>query len=309
MSLDFNHISETTKLPKIWDVIERIGTTLQLSDHQLSEMLQLTDREFEKLRTTQSDLPITKVSLLAEQLNIGFELIATGKIDCSALAHHYFGNQNYLPERYAMASLSKRRVPACILNFVESMFGWKERQQILRKFQVNDAIFSDLNSGINFLFTSDICDYLYRYRMNKNLFNQIGLQSFLSTNPSWVKHDLEDCKNVAELYLKMSEEIVPKHFEQNFIYKIVSLDAEKCTIAAKPNPEMKELLKLKTIGNPATAMLRTGVAAAYTTILGLPPADVKQTACIYRGDSEIRYEIDFTLPQSVFESRTASTSH
>jgi len=303
MNLENVEQSPTAKLPNTWDVIDRIGSTLQLLDHELSDMLQLSDREFEKFRSTKKNLPMTKVFSLAERLDLGFSSIATGKIDYQALSQHYFGNKEFLPERYATAALGRRRTTLCVLNYIEEMFGWQERLNVLRHFQLNETLFANIDANINFLFASDLCDYLFRYRLSESALSQIGIQTFQSINFSKARKELGDCNSVAELYEKMCLDFAPKHLEQNFIYKFSRTGPTRCLLSATPNPILEEAFKSKIIGNPATSFLRLGVVASFSTLFGLPPADVKHVSSIYQGDSEILYEIDFSLAHSVFEQR------
>lgn len=286
-------------LPNTWDVIERVGTTLGLDDTQLADMLQFTAKELEKHRREKKILSADKIFSLSDRLNVGFDRIVTGNIDYQALSQHYSGNQNFLPERYALAAFSRRRTTAFILNFIESMFGWKERLIILRHFQLNEAMFSNLDLPISFLFSSDLCEYLQRYKLGDRALSQMGVQSFLSSNTHQVKEELRDCADAGEIYERMCDSLIAKYFEKNFIYKIEKMNETSCTVSAKPSALLTETLDVKTIGNSATAIVRTGIAAAYPTILGLPPSIVKQSKCIYSGDDKIQYEIDFSRAAEV----------
>ena len=289
-----------TALPTTWSVVDRIGRTLKLSDIELADMLSMTGIEFQKFKATKKDVSVDKLFSLAGRLNLSFDSIMSGRVDYQALQQHYLGNKTHLPERYQKAALGRRRTTLFVLNYIEENFGWEARLAILNHFQLNEAIFADPDEPIGFHFSADLCDFLYKYKLGQDAIAQIGLQSFLSTNTAQVKQELEECTSVAELYEKMCMVLVPKYFEKSFIYKIIRTGKNHCVLTAKPNPLLKELLKQKVIGNPATAMIRVGLAAAYPTILGLPPAKVKQTASIYQGDCDIRYEIDFTLAQSMF---------
>jgi len=266
-------------------------------------MLQLTEREFDKFKKIKKVLPATKVFSLAERLELGFETIATGKIDYQALTQHYFGNKNFLPERYTNAALGRRRTVLCILNYIESMFGWKERLLTLRHFQLNESIFANIDEPINFLFASDICEYLSRYKLDEAAFSQIGIHTFQTINSSKVKKELGETKNISELYEKMCLDFAPKHLEQNFIYDFHKTSATTCVYIAKPNPIMLDMLNLKTVGNPATSILRGSVAASFSTLFDLPPSSVKQISSIYQGDSDIKYEIDFSYPQYILKNK------
>ncbi len=282
------------QLPNTWDVIDRISKTLKLSDRDLAEMLLSTDKELEQLKLRKKTLSADKIFSLAGRLDLSFDRVMSGKIDYQALTEHFWGNKNYLPEYYQKSAFSKRRTTLFILNYIEQNYGWRERLSILHHFQLNEAIFAKPDEMINFQFGSDLCSYLYRYKLGAREMANVGVQSFLSANSEQVKKELSDCESVGEIYERMCSSLIQKYFEKNFSYRVVKMSDSHCTVAAKPNPELAEVMENATIINPAISIARTGIAAAYPMILGLPSAEVKLSACLHQGDKETRYEIDFS---------------
>jgi len=283
------------RIPNTWAVVERIRRTLKLSDAEIADMLLITPDDLKNLKERGKDISANRIFSLAERLNLGFDTIMSGQIDYQALHQHFSGNKTYLPERYQKAALSRRRTTLFILNYIEKNYGWRERLSILHHFQLNEAIFANPDEPISFQFASDLCEFLYRYKLGEAGLAQIGVESFLSANTVQVKQELADCSSVGEIYERMCSTLIHKYFERNFIYRVVKMDHERCTVSATPNSQLIEMLGSKSIvGNPATAIVRRGIAAAYPAILGLPTASVHQSACVYQGDREIRYEIDFS---------------
>ena len=282
------------KLPNTWDTIHRIEQTLGLFDQDLSDKLQLTHKELAKIRETKKEVSADKIFSLAERLDISFNSIVNGKIDYQALAQHYFGNKSFVPERYASGdAFSRRRSTLFILNYIEKNFGWKERLYVLRNFQLNESIFSNPDLPISFLFASDLCEYLRRYKLDRTSMIQIGVQSY-RTVAGPLKAELANCTNVSEIYERMCGELIQKHFEKNFQYRVLKMNDGNCTISVRPNQMLTDLLETRSVSNPGTELTRLGITVALPTILGLPVAEVKQTASIHDGAKEIRYEIDFT---------------
>jgi hypothetical protein len=292
-----------TMYPKIWDVIERISTTLDLKDSELADLLLLTRRELLKHRESKKDLPMNKLFNLSERLNVGFDLIVTGKIDYQAMAHHFFGDNEYLPEKYSNCKLGRRSSSIMILDFIENNFGWKERQSILRHFQLNEAIFANPNDPISFSFNTELIDYIVKYKIDKSYLPLIGTQSFLKYNPAAVKKELVGCADVGEIYERFCDHIIGKYFEKNFQYKIEKMNKDGCIVIATPNRELIENLKTDTPGTSLTSLYRLGIASIYPSIIGLPQATAKQTASIYDGDPYIRYEINYEKAQTIHTRR------
>ena len=293
--------ADLSTLPNSWETLERIRVTLLLSHQQLADYLALTLKEYFRLRERQRPLSAINIFKLSDQLELGFAPIMEGKIDFKALAKHYFGDKDYLPEKYYVAAFSKRRSTLSILNHIEKKFGWTERAYVLRYFQLNEAVFVNPEREISFQFASDLCDYLYKYKFGEEGLSQMGVESFLSTNLDQVRKELGDCRNLGDIFVMMADELIPKYFEKNFIYQISGVKKHGCIITAKPNPEVMEMFHSKLIGNYATALAKRGIAAAWPRILGLPAALVTQEACIYHGDPEIRYRVNYELSAYQFE--------
>jgi hypothetical protein len=293
----------TKPLPSIWEIIDRIQYTLGLKDSFLAEVLNFTPTQLVRNRLALKPLSLLQVEQLASALKLGFENLITGSIDYRTLAQHHSGNQTYLPEKYQHCALGKRRSNLVILNFIENFFGWRERAAVLRHFQMTEAMFANPDAPISIAFGADLLDYLVKYRLDVKLIPQIGKHSFLTTSPAPVRNELIDCKSVSEIYERMCSHIVEKYFEKNFTYQIKKMDSGSCVVIAKPNSLLLDQLEQKKPFKPETEMVRIGIASAYPQILGLPSAQVIQSASMWEGSSSIRYEINYEHAKSVLKQR------
>ncbi len=293
-------------LPSIWEIIDRIQHTLGLEDSFLAEILSWTPPQFTRNKLALKPLTIFQVEQLARAFQLSLENLITGTIDYRALAQHHAGNKTHLPEKYQTCALGKRRSNLVILNFIESFFGWRERAAVLRHFQMNEAMFANPDAPISIAFGADLLDYLVRYRLDRSIIPKIGTNSFLSTAPAAVKHELVAVKSAREIYERMCDHIVGKYFEKNYVYQIQKMDTSTCTVIAKPNKPLLDQLKTNGPLKPETEMVRIGIASAYPQLIQLPEANVKQTASIFQGDASIRYEINFEHAQAVLERRMQS---
>lgn len=294
------HLSNPTRklttgaLPNTWDTIHRLELTLGLSETDLLEMLCLTRNEFERARASKKDLPADKIFSLAERLELGFNSIVNGKIDYQALSQHYFGNKCFLPKRYERAALSRRRTTMFILNYVEEAFGWKERLNILRQFQLNESLFADPDKPISILFASDLSEYLLRYKLDESQLATIGAECLKRVQADPVRAELRDCTSVGEIYERMCDGLIVKYFEKNFEYQMLELNDEYCVIAGRPSTLLLDALESKKVGNTATNIVRGGLASGYPTLLGLPSATAKHVEKSVKGSTEIHYRFDYS---------------
>ena len=208
-----------------------------------------------------------------------------------------------MPDRYRMAAFSRVRNSLFILDFVELHFGWRARAHLLQHFQMNEAIFSNADNLINFLFPSDLCDHLSKYFMTDDVLASIGSSSMKGPAVVPLVKELKGVKSVSELYERIFTDLMEKYFEESFAYQLTSLNQTECVFTCKPSPRLVAGLGENAIGGPATAFVRRGLAGGYPALLGLPAALVKQTASLHHGDKELRYEVDFSWPQRVFSNR------
>ena len=123
------HLSDPTRkslrsaLPDSWETLERIRITLLLSEKEMAERLDLTLKSYYKARAARKPLNAHNIFSLCESLGIGFAPVMQGNLDFKALAKHYFGDRDFLPEKYKQAAFSKRRTTLFILNHIEKNFG------------------------------------------------------------------------------------------------------------------------------------------------------------------------------------------
>lgn len=290
------------KLPSIWNVLERISHELNLGDAGMADLLELTAADYARKHDSRSELSVRAAMRLSERLDLSFDGLVTGRIDFRALAKHFNEERAFLPERYGRAAFSRRRTSIYMLEFIESMYGWKERAHVLRRLQLNETIFSEPDEDINILFAEDVCEYISRYRGGRRDLFQMGLSSSRSVKGGKVLDLLgaaSSIKGVYELICYVTE----RYFEENYCYQVTRAGPDGCEISGVPNPELLELLELDFAGGPAICEVRRGFTAAVPGYLGLPFASVRKTRCVHEGDPECLFQVDYSRARAAFDNR------
>lgn len=228
----------------------------------------------------------------AEELSLDPIDLVRGEIDYRALSAHQHGNIGRLPERYARG-LSRIRTSAHLFDRIESLFGWRARSAILRRRQVTEAALGDLEREISIRFLTDVLEEIRALGLTDAQFYRLGEQSLVRNYHSPLGNLFRATRNVRELYEKCFLELIQKYYDKNTNYRLASLTDRRAVIEARPNPEVSENLGDKLPGSRLVCLNKAGGFASLSGYRRLPFADVRETACIHRGDPICRFEIDF----------------
>lgn len=282
------------KAASLAETLERLRATLDLEPKAWAELLQMTTTEYDEVIAGRRSLSVVSLAMLTEHLDLSMEAVVNGNVDYQAAAARFMGNLGYVPERYLLSANSKRRTTINLLNYVEDFLGWESRRQILRYFNLAEAVFADPDAPINILFHADVCEYLRRYKsFDQDDFFAMGAYSVVTNCTSQLAEILSTQESPSELYRVAIEELVPRYFENNHLYRITDLSKTKCVIESRANPEVLEAFKTERLGNPDSCATRMGVGASLLGYRGLPFADTRETACVHRGDAVCRIEFDY----------------
>lgn len=277
------------------NTLERLRDSLDLSVREWASMLEVTERAYRSQLSGASRITLEQsvIESLADELEITPEAIMTGDIDFSVVAKRRVGLATALPERFAKSAYSKVRTSSHLLDYIEMHLGWRARSQVLRRFQLNDSIFADLDYEINVLFISELCERLHREGMPLESFYEMGKLSVISNLNGSLSTLFSKEPGPKSLYERCFNELISKYYDRNFDYRLASLGDDRCVVFAKPREQVLDELRLCALGNSATCAARAGTFASLTGYLGLPDAEVIESECIHRGGSHCRYDIDF----------------
>ena len=285
--------------PNIWDTLSKIQHTLHWADLELCEGLELSSAERPLLKTKRFIPNMLVIGRLVEKIGLSLDRIATGEIDYKALSERMGGNALYLPERYSLAAFSKRRTSINLLKYLEDHFHWNMKRNILNHFQLSEAIFSDPDANINFLFPTDLCEYMVRSGYSETIFPQMGAYSIATNIGTEAGNLIAALKTPKLVYEGVMLGLAENVFDRNCNYRILKLDDRECWIEANFTEELKDTLKLAVIGNKHVCSIRGGTFASLIGYLDLPFAKVTEVNCIHKGDHSCVYHVDYSEAQSL----------
>jgi predicted hydrocarbon binding protein len=276
---------------KLWKTIDRVETTLGLNQGQIAEYLGLTIKDYHRSRMAKKKLSVSAAMELSQRLNISFEALITGDLDYRCLAKNYFSSVSALPEHYQSNAWSRRRTVIGILDAIETLCGWQRRALVMRRFQVNESMFSDPNAPINLNLSLDIANHFYRLGNDTNTLTRFGAHSVLTNRHGVVAKELADTTDYEEFYEKLVQETLPHYVERNYAWAISSTEANVIVISGTPNEILGEEMRKKPELHKPGCHIRGGFLAAAPGLVGLPGLHVRKTACVCDGDPSCEFEL------------------
>lgn len=286
--------------PNIWVTIDKIMHTMDWTNADLCERLQITEKQYIHQKHLNLSPNLDTITNLTESLGIGIEAIITGKIDFQTLKSHSIGNFEELPERYSVATFSKKKTTIHLLDFIEENFGWQTKKNVLTHFQINEAFCKDPDGAVNFLLPSDICEFVgQKYQMPLSVIRKMGAHSALTNQNTTAGKTLASLGSPKSLLENFFGYLVNRHFEKNQNYKILKLTDQLCIVETHFRQELKDTLNTHQLGNIFACHSIAGTMSSLTSYLGLPSSQVTKIDCIHQGGCSCKYLIDFELPQQL----------
>lgn len=277
---------------KTGDFINRLQTTLKVTDEELRDILKVSFNELYEITKGRTDLDIFKLCSLSQTYKFNLDAFFDDKVDFETLRQHKMGNEQYLPEKYIVGAFSKKRLIHTVLDYVENHYNWRMKENILSYFQMSGAIYTNPDDKINVYFFEDVLKFLLKLGLTHTDIARIGLWSAITTKGTIMEQELSKSRSPKELFEKYFQDII-LFIERNNKYRIINLNETSCEVESHEIPDNLDIFKVKYIGGPLRCLYRSGALGAATTYLGGGIANVVETTCVHRGDSVCTFRIDF----------------
>lgn len=278
---------------RLWAVLRRIQMTLGLPDSDFAGVLELREREFERLGAHRAEPPLRSLEALSHRLNVSLDAILDGDIDYRVLRARFLGRPQELPEKYLIGAASRRRTVVNVLDFVEREFGWISRTRILRRFQVDEAALLAEDSLINARLSTEICAWLGSWWDAPDVFRRMGMNSLRLNRKGPFGVELAAARDVHELFEMCFPDLIARHIENNFNWRLRARNTDRIVVRGAPNPAAYQLTAGKLILRSQICQVRQGYIASLPLYLNLPAARVRKISCVYAGDSGCDYDVEF----------------
>ncbi len=273
-------------------VLGRLRVGLEYDHSEWRDILQLGEDEYRSFRESKIDLPITALENVAEYLELSIEELYHGRVDIPTLAAHVKGDREVIPEKYLVAANSSRRSVLSTLDYVELSRGGLVRAQVLRRFQLKEAMFSDLNAPVNVRLGSDMAAWLSRRGMAEAEFVRIGTLAVRAHRHSGLHRALTGLSRSRSVYERVFDEHIV-HIEKNCRYRILKMDDQRCVVESKTWNQVADALGVREVGSREICAHRLGFMSATPGLLGFRFGVVREPRCVHRGDPACLFEIEY----------------
>jgi len=120
----------------------------------------------------------------------------------------------------------------------------------------------------------------------------MGAYSAVTNRESPIGRILARGRDGAEVYQLMIEE-ASTLYDRNFDYAIRTLNAEGCTVTAKPSQLVQDIMRTHRPGSLGACATRAGVFESAMTYIQAPASHVDEIRCVHRGDPVCEYRIRY----------------
>jgi hypothetical protein len=288
---------------RLWNNVEAIQQTLALSDHQIAEVLGMSEPTFHYNRSRKMFLNVSSVERFSGITHVTLEELFSEEIDLESVRDRFTRAQNTIPERYAKAAFSKRRTCINVLAYLEFRYGFKFKREILNKFQISESLFLNPDETINIRFLSDLCKELKRLGVDDQALFSMGTFSAVTNYHGPVGQVARSEKSTRDAYERIFTQYMHL-FDRNSHYKLISLKDNVARVKVTFTEELKEGLRAKQLANSAFCMVRAGVGCSFPMYFGLPVARLTKDKCIHQGDEYCLHDFDFS--EAIFRESQAT---
>lgn len=289
---------------RLWKILERIRVETGWSHQDLAGRLSLTLRQYHKNRAKAREVSASSLLNLSRELSLDMESLAYGKIDFLAFARQFHGDREYLPDRYSIGALSRRRSSVHLLKYADDSFGKEVTDEILRKLQVSRLVFDRPDDLISIHFPTDFCNSIHTMGVSPRFFVKMGVFSQEINRTTLIGEKLRGCSSLDAAYDLQVNQLM-KLYERNYKYHLKTVSKYVVAVEGAESEEVRDLLKVKHVGSPLTCLLKVGLANSIPRFFDLPEASTQETHCVHLGDSYCRFLINFEYPAAMLRKRRA----
>lgn len=263
-------------------------------DREWRDLLELSKPELEAIRALERSVPDRALEHVAKRFHVNTQDLMAGNLDFRDIAireSQPLGTS--MPELYMVAAFGRRRGTITALDFLEWQSGWRMRRQLLKQFEVTEAMLSNPMDPISMRFMTDVCHTLRRkHDYTAFDFFNMGMNSYAGNQGTLIAQVFENCDSPAEVYERFLGDMM-KFFELNCQYTIVQLTPDRCIVDVHSRRDVAEALRVKHLGNRELCVLKAGMLACMTGFIGRDFARVLEPLCAHRGDPCCRYEVEY----------------
>jgi hypothetical protein len=294
--------------PRLTETFERLKATSQISSEEWYDLIQMHWFEYQEFKLGRSFISEQHLDRIAQYFHVSVKELLQGKIDFKALRMSFVNKSQSLPEIYSKGAHGRSRTTINSFDFLEDKYNWRLRLDALQKFGVCESSLMDPFAPISMQLITDLCAYLCQRQFQNSDFKAMGAFGFEANQKTLIGKLLSETRSPQELYECFFQDLL-QLFESNCSYKIVSMVGDFLAFEVLSDPHVATEFNVRHLGNSQVCELKGGMISSLTQHLDMPQATITETACVHRGDSVCRFEMNFGNPKPSFSTPPSGSHH
>lgn len=278
---------------RILETVEHLQAVTGHSDDNWLDILHVSWKEYYTFRAGQKCISFSSIERLANHFKMPTASILTGRIDFEQIALAHCPKEAALDERYSRGAHGRMRSTITSIEFLEKTFGWRLKHDVLRRFNLNEALLQDPFQAVSILLITDICEYLHRRQFTDQDLLMMGVHSFEGNRNTFVGQAYSEMPTFQDAFHAFATTLMPI-FERNCTYSFEMVDENTGVVNSLSNPDVASELNLKHLGSAQLCHVKNGIWASLVCYFGLTLPKVTHTKCEHRGDEMCQSVFDFS---------------
>jgi len=269
-----------------------IFSALDLSDQEVLDLLELSDREFTKIRNG-LNFQLETLELLCSKLNITLDHLSKNSIDYIALAQQFSGACFAFPEKYCdpQGKLARTRTVLGVYSYLQAGHGFRYANGILRKLQLHPSLFSSPDDMVSSFLIQDLLDEMSKSRFTDKALIEMGKNAVNINKNTNIGKLLCPSKSPKELYERVHAEVLGAHYDMIFNYHLANANDEGVKMITTIKTDAQEALKTKVFGNRQLCLYKQGVYASFLGHISKSNYNLVESECLYLGGTQCVFHV------------------
>ncbi|MGZ3770220.1 MAG: hypothetical protein ACXVCP_11385 [Bdellovibrio sp.] len=278
-----------------YEILERLKTVAGFTNENWHDLLEMSWKDYTKLRTHLLPIPERAVITLANHFQLKPESFLLEKLDFQKIQIDSEKRKWSLPEQYSIAAYGKARTTIAFFDYLEKIHGWQIRYETIKHLGISESMLVNSFDPISMRVGTDTMEYLSRRKFRTKDFFSMGIFANIENSNSELGRFFKQLKSTRNIIENIIEDSL-KYYEANCSYKLLALKENSAIVTVNSKRQVADEMGLNHLGNEQICWAKAGWFASMPIYLGLPFLKVVKTHCEHRGDSACRYEVHFDSP-------------
>lgn len=281
-----NSVPVNPTAQNFWSTVGRIKDELYWDQADLAHCFNVSPRSLERLQSYKREPDLEKVTHFCDRLHLDLEKLMYGTLNFEAMKRQYFGELDYVPQRYRVSANVDLADSLKALNYIRKKYDKKLIHVLLCHLQIREEAF-EKNPLVNLRVMVDILSFLKKANYQSVDYCKMGKALIREIHQSDSIYSLtKNQKDILSFFEKFIE-LTP--VKSSWHYKVRKNDSKSWSLLTFPKKETVSLIGEPSFFRSDFCSYRRGLFTQLPKSYGYRAQRVKKLSCILQGDSFCRY--------------------